>query len=338
MKKVIALVLSLLFVFSLTACDNEGDGSTQLFNYKDFSVYMDAPEYKGYVLDSEKEDFIDALTSTMQNDLTNNNLSEEVEVASGTVEMGDTAHIVYVGKIDGEAFSGGSTGDEGTDLVIGSGSYIDGFEDGLVGAKIGSTVVLNLTFPEDYGNADLAGKPVEFTVTVQTVTRVNYPEITDEIAKELGFDSLQEYNASAFKATAREYITLQLVKEVKVKENPETELNFFVESDVEYYKNYYAAWGMTIENVTGMSEDDFRAQLKKNYENAMGEFLFVYYVAKEENLTVSDEEIDDKVKEFAEAQGVTVEEFLESNETEYIELSLLYENVMDFLYENAEIK
>ena len=101
-----------------------------------------------------------------------------VKKEEGTVENGDNVNIDYVGKKDGEAFEGGTA--EGQDLVIGSGSFIDGFEEGLIGKEIGSTVDLNLTFPEDYGVEELNGADVVFTVTINYVSQM--PEITDEIA------------------------------------------------------------------------------------------------------------------------------------------------------------
>ncbi|MBQ7089512.1 MAG: FKBP-type peptidyl-prolyl cis-trans isomerase, partial [Clostridia bacterium] len=104
----------------------------------------------------------------------------EEDIKEGTVQKGDTCAIDYIGKKDGVAFEGG-TGSY--DLEIGSGSFIPGFEEGLIGKKIGSTVDLNLTFPENYGNEELNGQDVVFTVTIKKVTtRKVYKELTDELA------------------------------------------------------------------------------------------------------------------------------------------------------------
>lgn len=339
MKKIIAMLLSLLLVLSMAACgaDSKGDGSTLLFDYKDLGAFISAPEYKGYKLDTESEAFDEALTNAYKTVLTNYKLQEEVEVASGTVMEGDVAHIVYVGKINGEEFNGGSSGDKGTDLEIGSGQFIDGFESGLVGKKIGSTVVLDLTFPETYHNADVAGKPVEFTVEIQTVKRTVYPEVTDEIAKKMGYESLEEYETDVFTNTARQFIARELVKQVTVKISPEKEIDFFVNTDIDYYKKYYGAMGVTIETVTGMTESALAAQLRADYVESAGELMFMYYVAKNEGLTVKSADLDAKIKELAAQSKVTVEEFLGSNKREYIELSMIYESVMNFLLESAEI-
>ena len=115
-----------------------------------------------------------------------------VKKTEGKVKSGDTVNIDYVGTKDGEAFDGGSA--QGYDLEIGSGSFIDGFEEGLIGKEIGSEVDLNLTFPEDYGVEDLNGADVVFHVTLNYIAEI--PELTDELAKKLSggeYDNVKDY-------------------------------------------------------------------------------------------------------------------------------------------------
>ena len=114
--------------------------------------------------------------------------------SSLTVEDGDTVNIDYVGSVDGVEFDGGNTQGMGTDLVIGSGSYIDDFEDQLIGAHPGDQVDVYVTFPEDYGVEELNGKDVEFTVTVNSISTLVYPELTDDIVKEISdCETVDEY-------------------------------------------------------------------------------------------------------------------------------------------------
>ena len=138
--------------------------------------YVELGEYKGLTVEVEPTAVSDDEVLKQIRANAGSDILEEV--TEGTVEEGDTANIDYEGKLDGEAFEGGTAKD--TDLEIGSGTFIPGFEDGLVGVKIGDTVDLPLTFPENY-TEELAGKDVVFTVTVNSVKRM--PELTDEVKK-----------------------------------------------------------------------------------------------------------------------------------------------------------
>ncbi|WP_122438155.1 trigger factor [Pseudomonas viridiflava] len=124
----------------------------------------------------------------------------------------DQLNIDFVGKVDGEAFAGGSA--TGTQLVLGSGRMIPGFEDGLVGAKAGEERVLNVTFPEDYQNLELAGKAAEFTVTVNTVSEPKLPELNEEFFKQFG---IKETGIDGFRAEVRKNMERELRQAIKSK-------------------------------------------------------------------------------------------------------------------------
>ena len=119
--------------------------------------------------------------------------AETVKVKDRAVEKGDTVNIDFVGKIDGKAFDGGSA--EGYSLEIGSDAFIPGFEDSVIGHKIDETFDWNGSFPDDYGNKDYAGKDVVFTITVNSISRSNVPELTDEFVKSVSKEStnVEEY-------------------------------------------------------------------------------------------------------------------------------------------------
>lgn len=345
MKKIIALITALLILLSFVGCGNKeeakGDGLTKMFDYEDLSVYIDVPEYKGIKVSSEDEEFVKLLADQMASDLSGAGYGEEVEIASGAVENGDTVHIVYVGKHKGEAFSGGSTGDEGTDLVIGSGSYIDGFESGLIGAKPGETRVLNLTFPDPYpNNEELSGEKVEFTVTVQKIKRTQYPEIDAEVAKKLGYDSVSAYNEAAFTKTVEGFLYTKIVNGTKTKKVPQAELDYFVENDIKYYKNYASQVGYTFEQFLqayNMNEETFRKQISESYKENMKSYMVIYYIAKAEKLTVSPAELEEKYKSLATEYSMEIDAVKKEIDEKQIEYSMLYENVLKFLAEKAEI-
>ncbi|MEX6676268.1 trigger factor [Pseudomonas sp. W2Oct36] len=134
------------------------------------------------------------------------------EVADRAAQNEDQLNIDFVGKIDGEAFAGGSA--TGTQLVLGSGRMIPGFEDGLVGAKAGEERVLNLTFPEDYQNLELAGKTAEFTVTVNTVSAPTLPELNETFFKQFG---IKETNIEGFRTEVRKNMERELRQAIKSK-------------------------------------------------------------------------------------------------------------------------
>ncbi|KNC18025.1 MULTISPECIES: trigger factor [Pseudomonas] len=134
---------------------------------------------------------------------------EQVERAAQTE---DQLNIDFVGKIEGEAFSGGSA--SGTQLVLGSGRMIPGFEDGLVGAKAGEEKVLNLNFPEDYQNLELAGKAAEFTVTVNSVSEAKLPELNEEFFGQFG---IKETGLDGFRAEVRKNMERELRQAIKAK-------------------------------------------------------------------------------------------------------------------------
>lgn len=134
------------------------------------------------------------------------------EVVDRAAQNEDQLNIDFVGKIDGEAFAGGSA--TGTQLVLGSGRMIPGFEDGLVGAKAGEERVLNLTFPEDYQNLELAGKTAEFTVTVNTVSAPTLPELNETFFKQFG---IKETNIEGFRTEVRKNMERELRQAIKSK-------------------------------------------------------------------------------------------------------------------------
>ena len=134
------------------------------------------------------------------------------EVAERAAQNEDQLNIDFVGKIDGEAFAGGSA--QGTQLVLGSGRMIPGFEEGLVGAKAGEERVLTLTFPEDYQNLDLAGKTAEFTVTVNSVSEPKLPELTEEFFAQFG---IKETGLEGFRTEVRKNMERELRQAIKTK-------------------------------------------------------------------------------------------------------------------------
>ena len=172
-KKIIAALVGICTVVVMTGCGNKGISNDKITikQYKGLEVEKVDPVE---VTDTDVED---SINSTLQTKSTQNDITDR------PAQEGDVVTIDYEGKKDGVAFDGGTAQDQ--QLELGSGSFIDGFEDGIVGHNIGETFDLNLTFPEDYKSEDLAGQAVVFTVTLDKISEVIVPELTDELVAEL---------------------------------------------------------------------------------------------------------------------------------------------------------
>ena len=315
----------------------------------------DLPEYKAsdYVTLGEYKNLtveVDPVEVTDEQIMSRISAETTQVLTEGTVEDGDVANIDYVGKLDGEEFDGGSA--EGYDLEIGSCTFIDGFEDGIIGMQVGETKDLELKFPEEYHSEDLAGKDVVFTVTVNSISRV--PELTDEIAAEV----VEGMTAEAYKESVREEMEAD-AKEAqkteaqqkliqKVYENatidgyPEENLQYTVDRAKSYYEWLASMYGMTLEDYLvayGMDEETFMEQVQPVAEEALGQEMTLLAIAEAEGMEISDEEYQEGLEKYAETQGMDDPAKLEEAYGEnYIRNSLLQEKVLEFLYENATIE
>ena len=165
-------------------------GDTRLVSVDDVSKYVTIGQYKGLSLDKT----VEAVTDDMVDGRIKEELQNKAEeVTEGSVQIGDVVTINYVGTKDGVAFDGGTATD--AQLTLGTGQFIDGFEDCVVGHNIGDTFDLDLTFPENYGNEDLAGQAVVFTVTLKGISQTDVPELTDEFVQSVSDTSktVEEY-------------------------------------------------------------------------------------------------------------------------------------------------
>ena len=182
MKRFITLLLAVLLIASIFAGCGKDD---KLFYQYDLSEYITVGSYS-LDIDKKSEDYVYAANQFYTMSFGDN---FKPKLTEGKVESGDIANIDYKGLKDGVAFSGGTA--TGYDLTIGSGAFIPGFEEGLIGAEIGKQINLNLTFPEKYNNADLAGQDVVFEVKINYVTRTI--PLSDTNVVRYGFQSLADY-------------------------------------------------------------------------------------------------------------------------------------------------
>ena len=304
----------------------------ELNKYKDFN-------FKKVTVEISDGDIDDALITLQERDMT----YEPVENRD-TVQKGDVAVIDFEGKKDGVAFEGGSA--KGFSLNIGSGHFIPGFEEGVVGMKKGETKDLNLTFPKEYNNAELAGKDVVFTVTVHEIKEKVKPELNDDFAKDIdpnskGLEDLKVklkkgLQIEADKATQLEAFG-QILEQI-VKENPfEVPYSFVKEqSDRIAFNamNQFYQMGLNPEQV-GISFEMMAQRYLSQAEEQVKQAIVINEVAKLENIVVEEEDINKFLSFHAELQGRTVEEIRKELEAqmqmETVRNDILGDKVYKFL-------
>lgn len=316
--------------------------------------YVELGEYKGLEVTVTKPEVSDELVeSYIQNMLQNNKEKNEVDRA---VEDGDIADIKYVGKKDGEAFDGGSS--DSYELAIGSNTFIDGFEDGVIGMKKGETKDLNLTFPENYGNADLAGADVIFTVTVNHVYEEVVPELTDAFVADRGiegvstvedyrtyvYDNLMEAANSQRDAEVESKVLEQLLANATVKgEATELVTRYYdrLKDNLTYAASMYGVDLATFMQYSyGMAADQYEEEMKNAAKQTTEQLLLLQAVAEKEEMTISDEEIEKDLEEKAADYGYeSVEAYKEAlgNELKGYREYLMVERVTEFLVKNAKV-
>jgi len=282
---------------------------------------------------------------------TRERVAEKVEVTDRAAEMGDTVKIDFVGTQDGKEFEGGTA--EGYDLTLGSRSFIPGFEEGVVGMKIGEKKDVSVRFPDDYQAESLKGKDAVFAVTLHAITGKKLPELNDEFAKKMGSDTLE-----AYKAKVRE----RLEKNAETRSRNETENAILTEiakgakaeipdaliSRQEDYSLRNMEYNLMYQ---GIKLDDYlkyigstREEYKKNFEEearrTVMHQLILEKIIKLENISASQEEIDAKVGEQAKSVGKSAEEYkktMDPRQLEYIENDIKVTKLFSFLEANNEM-
>ncbi len=349
-RKILVAAVCILTMAGLTAC---GSSSVSYDKY-DLDEYIKVGEYKGlsvagYTVKITDDEIDTRIESELEE------AASAQEVAKGnTVKEGDTVNIDYVGKKDGKKFDGGSA--EGHELEIGSGSFIDGFEEGLVGKKIGDEVKLELTFPEDYGEASLAGQDVVFDVTINSATRMTVPEYDlDYVKNTTDYDSIADYEKAVKKELYKEKEAEEISKQQtelwsKVLENtdviqyPEKELDYYIEFNSNQIDEMAESYGITrkdmLENYEFGSEEEFTAINEDSTKFQIKQEMLIEYIADKEKLTYTEAEVE-KMKEYYASIGyddVAMEKQTGRKADAYIRLMLLRQKVLDFLLDNAKIK
>lgn len=362
MKKRFVMLLTACLVLSLFAGCGEKEENKENAEVSDMVVsdgpdvtlkdytaedYVTLGEYTGFEVVVPNPTVDEAKQQAYVKSVFQSCVNETVGVTDRAVENGDLAYISYVGKKDDVAFAGGTS--EGTFLEIGSGSYIDGFEEGLVGVMPGETVDLNLTFPENYGNTDLAGADVVFTVTIHYLA----PEISDEVIAALGMDdfsNVEELNTyvydnlmlqaeATYEMQIENAVIEQLITNTTFSEIPEDLVAKYTRN---VYNNMEMAAiqnGMDIDSYTMKYYGVDAATLTEKFgEDSAKQGLVFQVIANKEGLNVSDEELQTELEAKVVEYGVaSVEELIGDTNMEDYRDFFMFEKVIAFLVENSTV-
>ena len=282
-----------------------------------------------------------------------NKQATEIEVEGRAVVEGDTVNLDYAGTVDGVAFAGGTAQDQ--TLKIGSGSFIPGFEEQMVGMNIGEEKDLQVTFPEKYHAEELAGKAAVFHVKVNSITETQLPALDDDFAKDISeFDTLDEYKAdirAKLEAAAAERDNNNFTNAVieKVLDNaevmiPEAMIERQIDSMMRDFEYRLMGNGLKLDDFikyTGSDMQAFRENYRGQAIKSVKAHLVLEAIEKAEAIDATEEQIDKQLEAFAAQTGKTVEEFkasLSESDIEYFKADAIRDNCVKFLADNAKVE
>lgn len=280
------------------------------------------------------------------------------QIKEGTVADGDTINIDYVGKVDGVAFDGGTASAQ--NLTIGSNSYIDGFEDALIGATIGTTVDINVTFPEDYGNEELNGKPAVFTVTINYKEGEQIPaELTDEWVASQGLtdvatvEDYKEYVKTTLEEEAAE-ADEQLIFDAVIDKITETteikglsadlDKEAMMEEEMAYLEEYASYYEITVDELVqqymGMTLEEYEADMEVQLDEYCNTLMIYRAIINAEDIQVSQEDYETEVltysPDYAQYGAESEAAFVEENSADILD-TLFYQQVYSVIIDSAEV-
>lgn len=330
--------------------EESGEGSevttADLMKDIDVEKCVTLGQYKGITV----EKTIQAVTDEdVENEIQSALASYPVEQEGRAAEEGDTVNIDYVGRIDGEEFEGGS--DTGADLVLGSGQFIEGFEDGLIGATAGETRVLDLTFPDDY-TEELSGKDVEFTVTVNAV-KVPLEEPTDEwVAANIeGYSTVEEYRAGirsqqeeSNQQTADNQVQytawMQVVDSSTINEYPQTLVDMGKDLYRQQAEMYAQFSGQELEEFiesSGVTMEEYEENAEEYGKGVAAQALVAQAICDAEGYQIGDDTYQASLEQMMSDYGLTEDELYENYGRDNVEQTIQLQRVYDLIMANATV-
>lgn len=306
-------------------------------------------EYKGVEIDKFSAEVTEEEVNA-EIDKERDNSARMVSVEDRAVQDGDMTELDFEGFVDGEAFEGGKG--ENYPLTIGSGAFIPGFEEQLIGAELNKEVEVNVTFPEDYNAEHLAGKDAVFKCTVKEIKAKELPELDDEFASEVSeYDTLEEYKenvrrgleekkAKQMKEEKEDAAMAAVVENAEI-EIPEAMLATEQRQMYDQFAQRITMQGLRMEQymqMTGSTKEGMLEQLKPQAERKIKSRLCMEAVAKAENITASEEEYEEEMKVMADAYQIEVDkvkEMMGEKEKKSIMVDIAVRKAIEFVAENA---
>ncbi len=319
----------------------------------------DHGDFYPYNLDSfvELGDYWDIDFKPMDPSVTDKDVDEKIkselerfkqttkEIKDGAIVNGDVANIDYKGFSNGQQFEGGTA--EGYYLKIGSGSFIDGFEEGLVGKKAGDEVTLNLVFPNTYHQTTLAGKKVIFEVKINSVTQTVYPKLTDELCDKISstktvseykkqiYDNLVIEKAKEVHDRNVENLVSKVLENCNIKSHPKKEVKYYANRLIKQYETTAGNNGLTLEAYLGYnnySMEAFEVLMEENARNLVAKEMVFLMISEEEGIKLTEEDFQAGLKKHMEENNhVSKEIFLEKIGEDRFRGILLVDKTIDYM-------
>lgn len=311
-------------------------------------------DYKGLEIEAVPDEVSDEMIEN-EIDKQRHLNARHINIDDRAAEDGDKVNIDFEGKVDGVAFEGGSAEDQ--ELELGSGSFIPGFEEGIVGHEIGETFDIDVKFPEDYFNEDLKGKDAVFTITLNSIAVEELPEVDDEFIKDISeFDTVDEYKADLKKQKTEEVeanaknIRMDRALEAAAAnakvDVPEVMVNNAIDEQIRSMDNNMRSQGLQLEQylqMLGQSLEDFKDSMRPDAEKEVLKSLVLEAIVEAEKFEISDDEVEAYAREMSERyfkgdedkQEEMIKTMMESNK-DLMKSDLERKKAVELLVDNAK--
>ncbi len=306
-------------------------------------------KYKGVSVSKQDETVTDEdIEKAIEQELSRSGRTVDTDV----IKDGDTAVIDFDGYKDGVAFDGGKA--EDYSLAIGSHSFIEGFEEQLIGHKVGDEFDIDVTFPEDYQSEELAGCPAVFKIKIKSATTKELPLLDEEFAEDAGFDSVDDYKnsikerleknkANAAKSAKTEEAMDAIIEDSEM-EIPDAMLNTQIDRMIRQFSGQLAQSGLSMDQYmqfSGVTADGLREQVKPEALKQIQTSLILEAVAAAEKIEATDADVDAEIAEMAKAYGMEMDKLKEAvteEEIDAMKKDLAIRKAADFIADNTKVK